>query len=107
MAGGSALAGTNAGADVLCDPMVDSRGGAFTVGLGVVSQLAAIPRVDEWSHEKVRRTVELAPAGVSLVGIPRRTALLRHTDGTWAAQGAGEVSAYVDGHPAHLADLAI
>jgi cyanophycinase len=30
---GAALAGTNGGADVLCDPMVDSRGGAFTVGL--------------------------------------------------------------------------
>ena len=60
---GAALAGTNAGADVLCDPMVDSRGGAFTVGLGVVSLLAAIPRFDQWSHDKVRRTVELAPGG--------------------------------------------
>jgi cyanophycinase len=102
---GGVLAGTNAGADVLCDPMVDSRGGAFTVGLGVVRQFAAIPRVDEWSHEKVRRTVELAPSGVSLVGIPRRTALLRDPDGRWSHEGAGEVSVYVDGQPADPSDL--
>ena len=104
-AGGAVLAGTNAGADVLCDPMVDARGGAFTVGLGVVSQLAVIPQVDLWSPDKVRRTVELAPAGVSLAGIPRRTALLRAPDGAWAAEGAGVVDVYIDGHAADPEDL--
>jgi hypothetical protein len=39
-AGGAALAGSGAGADVLCDPMVDTRGGAFTVGLGLLPQMA-------------------------------------------------------------------
>jgi cyanophycinase len=102
---GAVLAGTNAGADVLCDPMVDARGGAFTVGLGVVSQLAVIPQVDLWSPDKVRRTVELAPEGVSLAGIPRRTALLRAPDGAWAAGGAGSVDVYIDGHAAGPEDL--
>src|SRR5438270_3888831 len=37
---GAALAGSSAGARVLCDPMVDPRGGAFTLGLGLVGQLA-------------------------------------------------------------------
>jgi cyanophycinase len=103
--GGAALAGTNAGADVLCNPMVDSRGGAFTVGLGVVNQFAAIPRYDEWSHDKVRRTVELAPAGVTVVGIPRRSALLRDPSGHWSAGGSGQISVFVAGEPATLADL--
>jgi cyanophycinase len=103
--GGAVLAGTSAGADVLCDPMVDARGGAFTVGLGVVSQLAVIPQVDLWSPDKVRRTVELAPAGVSLAGIPRRTALLRRPNGSWEAQGAGGVDVYIDGHAATPEDL--
>jgi cyanophycinase len=101
---GGVLAGTNAGADVLCDPMVDSRGGAFTVGLGVVSQLAVIPRFDEWSHDKVRRTVELAPAGIVLVGIPRATALVRDREG-WRVEGGGSVQVYAAGAPAELADL--
>jgi cyanophycinase len=102
---GAALAGTSAGADVLCDPMVDSRGGAFTVGLGVVSLLAAIPRFDQWSHDKVRRTVELAPTGVSLVGIAQRTALLLDATQGWRAEGAGQVSVFRAGQPASLADL--
>jgi cyanophycinase len=105
--GGAALAGTNAGADVLCDPMVDSRGGAFTVGLGVVSQLAVIPRLEQWSHDKVHRTVELAPAGLSLAGIPSATALLRDPDGSWRVEGAAvdDVRVFIDGHPATIADL--
>ena len=102
---GGVLAGTSAGADVLCDPMVDSRGGAFTVGLGIVSRMAVIPRADEWSHDKVRRTVELAPAGVTLAAVPRRTALLRDGDGRWRAEGAGEVQVFVGGEPAELSDL--
>ena len=51
------------------------------------ASLAVIPQFDLWSPDKVRRTVELAPAGVSLVGVPRRTALLRHPDGSWTAAG--------------------
>ncbi len=85
--------------------MVDSRGGAFTVGLGVVSGLAVIPRLEEWSHDKVHRTVELAPAGVALAGVPSRTALLRDPDGQWRVEGVGEVSVYLDGRPAALTDL--
>jgi cyanophycinase len=106
-AGGAALAGTNAGADVLCDPMVDSRGGAFTVGLGVVSQLSIIPRVEQWSRDKVHRTVELAPRGLSLVGIPSATALLRDADGAWRAEGSAvdDVSVFIDGRPATVAEL--
>jgi len=102
---GAVLVGTNAGADVLCDPMVDSRGGAFTVGLGVVQGMAVIPRLEEWSHDKVRRTVELAPTGVSLAGVPSRTALMRTPEGQWRVEGAGEVAVYVGGRPATLADL--
>jgi cyanophycinase len=102
---GAALAGTNAGAAVLCDPMVDSRGGAFTVGLGLVSPVGAIPRFDQWSHDKVRRTVELAPAGLPLVGIPGRTALVLDPATGWRVEGAAAVSVFVDGQPATLAEL--
>ena len=37
---GAVLAGSSAGAMVLCDPMVDPRGGAFTLGLGLLADLA-------------------------------------------------------------------
>ena len=41
---GAVVAGSAAGAMVLTDPMVDPRGGALTVGLGLVDQLAVVPQ---------------------------------------------------------------
>jgi cyanophycinase len=101
---GGVLAGSGGGADVLCDPMVDTRGGAFTVGLGLVPGLAVIPRINTWSHDKVHRTVELTPAGVVVVGIPEATALLRDDDG-WRSEGVGECVVYREGRLADLTAL--
>src|SRR5687768_5943498 len=43
---GAALAGSSAGAMVLCDAMVDQRGGAFTLGLGLIEGVAVVPQHD-------------------------------------------------------------
>jgi cyanophycinase len=96
--GGAVLAGSGAGAMVLCDPAVDPRGGAFTLGLGLLHQLAVVPRADTWSEDKLHRTLQLTPAGVALVEVDERTALIRDPDGTWRADGAGTVSVWKDGH---------
>lgn len=104
---GAVLAGSAAGADVLCDPMVDTRGGALTVGLGLVPGVAVIPRYDTWSQEKIRRTVTLTRPGQILVGVPEATALIRDPDGTWRSAGRGEVTVYVDGQVGTLADLSL
>ena len=101
-AGGAVLAGSAAGADVLCDPMVDPRGGAFTVGLGVVPGLAVIPRANTWSAEKVRRTVELAPPDVVVAAVPEATALIRWPDDGWRVEGVGEVTVHVGGRTADV-----
>ncbi|CAN5647626.1 hypothetical protein BH20ACT2_BH20ACT2_02610 [soil metagenome] len=102
---GAVLAGSAAGAMVLCDPMVDPRGGAFTLGLGLVAQLTIIPRHDHWSAEAARRTLDLSPEGLAVIGVDERTALLRDPDGTWRAAGAGNVAVFVGGKPAELTDL--
>ena len=68
---------------VLCDPMVDPRGGAFTVGLDLIEQVAVVPHFDDWSDDKRRRTLQIAPTGVPVVGIEARTALIREPDGAW------------------------
>lgn len=103
--GGAVVAGSSAGAMVLTDPMVDQRGGAFTVGLGLVEQLAVIPHFDAWSEEKAARTLALAPSGLPVVGIHEQTALVRDPDGGWRATGLGTVDVYVDGRPADLSAL--
>ncbi len=99
---GTVVAGSGAGAMVLCDPMVDPRGGAVTVGLGLVAQLAVIPHHDKWSEDKAGRAVSLAPHGVAVAGISERAALIRDPDGTWRTAGAGDVVVFVDGAEAGL-----
>lgn len=103
--GGAGLVGSGAGADVLCDPMVDIRGGAFTVGLGLLPGVAVIARSDEWSPDKVRRTIELASPGVVLLELPLCTALIDDVgSGGWRAAGAGSVIVHRDGK---LADISV
>lgn len=101
---GAALIGSNAGADVLCDPMVDARGGAFTLGLGVASGIAAVARSDTWSPDKVRRTIELASPDVILVELPERTALIHDASG-WRSAGEGTVSAHRAGRAVSFSEL--
>ena len=102
---GATVAGSSAGAMVLTDPMVDPRGGAFTLGLGLCRGLTVIPHFDGWSEEKAARTLGLAPAGLPVVGIDERTALIRDPDGKWRSAGAGRVEVYVDGEVADLSRL--
>lgn len=97
---GAVVAGSSAGAMVLTDPMVDPRGGALTVGLGMVENLAVIPHFGHESAEKVHRSIALAAPGLAVVGIPERTALVREPDGSWRTAGEGEVQVYVSGKPA-------
>ncbi|CAN5768325.1 hypothetical protein BH23ACT2_BH23ACT2_21110 [soil metagenome] len=99
---GATLAGSSAGAMVLCDPMVDPRGGAFTVGLGLLSGLAVVPGHDHWSDDAAHRTRQMSPPGLVLAWVDERTALLRDPDGTWHIDGHGNVSLFVDGEPADL-----
>lgn len=97
---GAVVAGSSAGAMVLTDPMVDPRGGALTVGLGMVEQLAVIPHFGHENAEKVHRSIALAAPGMAVVGIPERTALIRQPDGSWRSAGQGEVQVFVSGRPA-------
>ncbi|MGQ0434209.1 MAG: Type 1 glutamine amidotransferase-like domain-containing protein [Microthrixaceae bacterium] len=102
---GATVAGSSAGAMVLCDPMVDPRGGALTLGLGLVEQLAVIPHHESWSEDKAKRTLHIAPAGLPIAGIDERTALIRDPAGSWSVAGVGEVVVFVDGEVADLGSL--
>jgi cyanophycinase len=99
------VAASSAGAMVITDPMVDPRGGAFTLGLGLVEQLAVIPHFDSWSSDKAHRTVALAAADLPIVGIPEQTALIRDADGGWRSEGVGDVAVYCNGAPADFTTL--
>ena len=100
--GGAVLAGAAAGGSVLFDHMVDTRGGAYTVGLGLLSGFTMIQRYDTWSTDKVHRTVDLAAPGLAVAGIEERTALIHRVGAGWSVEGAGTVHVFQNGKPAGL-----
>ncbi|MGH9077468.1 MAG: Type 1 glutamine amidotransferase-like domain-containing protein [Acidimicrobiales bacterium] len=104
--GGAVVAGSSAGAMVLGDSMVDPRGGALTLGLGLVPRLAILPHAQSWSAEKSHRTVELATGHLRIAAVDERTALVRWPGRGWQSAGAGAVTVYVDGQATTLDALA-
>ena len=74
-------------------PMVDPRGGAYTVGLGAVRNLAVFPYHGTAAEHLRARSIDLLPASATLVGIDEQTALWLR-GGTWKVAGAGQVSVY-------------
>jgi cyanophycinase len=93
---GAVVAASGAGATLLGDPMVDPRGGAYTVGLGMVSDLAVFPYHGTAADHLRERSIDLLPVSATLVGIDEETALIRDPDGSWRVAGAGKVTVYVD-----------
>jgi cyanophycinase len=94
---GAALVAAGAGADVLCDPMLDPRGGAYTVGLGVVPDVTVFPHFDTAPGHLRERSADLLPPGVVLAGIDEATALVREGAGSWRTAGAGGVTLHRQG----------
>lgn len=80
-----AVAGSAA---ALCDPMVDPRGGAYALGLGLVRGLALITESERWGRERLQRSLHLANTPV--VELPTGSALVRR-DGSWTVHGAANI----------------
>lgn len=88
---GAVLAASGSGAIVLCNPMIDPRGGAYTVGMGLLANLAVFPHHDTAPPHLWDRAVELRPKDTTLAGVDEHTALLRDASG-WRVLGPGKVT---------------
>ncbi len=92
--GGATIAASSAGAMVLTDPMIDPRGGAFALGLGLLTGIAVLPHANTWGVDRMRRTQKLTGANVSLLAIDEQTAAIRASDGSWRVVGVGNAVLY-------------
>ena len=81
----SCVVATAGSAAAMCDPMVDPRGGAFALGLGLVRGVASITESEKWPDERLQRTLSLA--NTSVAQIPTGAALI-YDNGTWSTHGA-------------------
>jgi cyanophycinase len=104
-ADGAVVAGSSAGAMVLGDPMIDPRGGAFTVGLGLIGNLAVLPHAEDDVAAHHKRTFELAADDLVLASIPERSALVRAPDGVWRTAGDKESTVWIAGEQRGLGVL--
>jgi len=84
LAGGGLVVATGGSADALCNPMIDPRGGAFTLGLGLVSGLALVTEAETWSPERLHRTLVLANTPVAC--LPTGAAVVLR-EGGWEQVG--------------------
>ncbi len=102
---GGVLAASSSGAMVVSDPMVDPRGGAFTVGLGLLKRIAVVPQVEQWSADRLHRTLDLAEADreLRLLAIESGAAAIRDPDGVWTAHG--RVTLYRGHTPVQLSEI--
>lgn len=102
---GATVIGSDAGAQILGDPMVDDRGAAFTLGLGLIERVAMVPRFAEWSDDALQRLHQMTNPDLVLLGVDESTAAIRAADGTWSTQGAGSVHAFLGTEPIELSAL--
>jgi cyanophycinase len=82
------VVGCGAAAAALCDPMTDSRGGGFGLGLGMVSGLAIVAEAEKWSAATLERTQELATSALAVL---ESGSALVCTDMGWEVVGAATV----------------
>jgi len=86
------LVAVGACAAAMCDPMTDPRGGAFTLGLGLVVGLALVTESETLTAERLNRTRELAAehGDACLAVMPSGSALTRDDTG-WTVHGDVEL----------------
>ncbi len=86
------LVAVGACAAAMCDPMTDPRGGAFTLGLGLVAGLALVTESETLTAERLNRTRELAAehGDACLAVMPSGSALSRDDTG-WTVHGDVEL----------------
>jgi len=102
--GGAVLCAAGESAAALSTHMMDPRGGAFTVGLGLLTTMTVVPHASSMSEEKWHRTLRLAPRGLDVVGIDDHTTLVWRASG-WTVSGEGRVTVTRDGRSLGLEEL--
>jgi cyanophycinase len=89
---GATLMGVGGGAALLGDPMVDPRGGAFTLGLNVLDKVAVLPHANTWGPDRTKRTLRMAASKHAVLSIADNAAVSWTPTAGWTATGAVSVS---------------
>jgi len=84
---GGLVVGAGAPASAFCDPMIDPRGGALALGLGLLTGMAVVTQSETVTIDRHARAKKLA--NVPLVFLPSSSALIRRGH-VWEEVGPNE-----------------
>lgn len=94
---GAILAGSSAGAMVLCQHYFDPERGQVVAGLNLLPNTCVLPHHNTFGQRWAARLAALLP-GVVLLGIDERTGLLDdgpgERKGSWSVYGQGNITVY-------------
>ena len=91
-ASGAVVAGSSAGAMVMCELYYDPSRGQVVEGLNLVPNSLVLPHHNTFGKSWASRLLEISR--VTLVGIDEGTGMIDDGRGTWTVYGAGDVTLY-------------
>jgi cyanophycinase len=92
---GAVIAGSSAGAMVLCEHYYDPYEQTLLRGLNLIPNACAIPHHNNFGKDWAELLIKLLP-NATLIGIDERTGMLNDASGAWTVYGAGHVTIYRD-----------
>lgn len=90
---GAVIAGSSAGAMVLCEHYYDPYEKKLLQGLNLISRTCVLPHHNSAGKAWAKHLLESLPDSV-LIGIDEGTGLINDLDGKWTVYGAGQVTLY-------------
>jgi cyanophycinase len=93
---GAVIAGSSAGAMVLCEHYYDPYEKKLLRGLNLIPNTCVIPHHNNFGKTWANQLMQLLP-GAILIGIDERTGIINDANGKWRIYGAGKVTIYRNG----------
>jgi cyanophycinase len=93
---GAVIAGSSAGAMVLCEHYYDPYEKKLLRGLNLIPNACVLPHHNNFGKAWAKQLGELLPEA-ALIGIDEQTGMLNDVDKVWQVHGAGDVTLYCNG----------
>jgi cyanophycinase len=93
---GAVIAGSSAGAMVLCEHYYDPYEKKLLRGLNLIPNTCVLPHYNNFGKSWAKQLLQQLP-NVTLIGIDERTGMINDVNDAWHVYGAGKVTIYQDG----------
>jgi cyanophycinase len=98
---GAVIAGSSAGAMILCEHYYDPYEKKLLRGLNLIPSACVLPHHNNFGKAWAGQLMEILPDAV-MIGIDEGTGMINDSNGAWTVSGAGAVTLYRDGRQASV-----